>query len=262
MLVFWVLGLTVAAGAAVKLRGRLRRAQQLAIEAAQVNTELSALLDYKEWLNRIVDNVPALIGYIDAEQRFQFHNLAYEHWLEKPKGEITGRLVREVLGEDEYLKLQPHLERALRGGHVTLHLENRIRGETRHAQTSFVPDFDHRGRARGCFVVAKDIGSVVEAQRELRSAQERHELALEASGVALWDADLQTGKVYLSEAWTAMIGAKGGDTLATLQDLAALVHPDERDTVRRGMREALKGTAPAYAAEHRVPPPLPASQLP
>jgi diguanylate cyclase (GGDEF)-like protein/PAS domain S-box-containing protein len=157
MLVFWVLGLTVAASVAVTLRRRLLRAQQLAIEAAQVNTELSALLDYKEWLNKIVDNVPALIGYVDAEQRFQFNNLEFEHWLGKPKGEITGRPVREVFGEEEYQKVKPHLERALRGAHVTFHLELRLRGETRHAQT--------------------------------------------------WDADLQSGKVYLSEPWAAMLGA-------------------------------------------------------
>jgi diguanylate cyclase (GGDEF)-like protein/PAS domain S-box-containing protein len=101
-------------------------------------------------------------------------------------------------------------------------------------------------------VVAKDIGSVVEAQGELRAAQQRYELALAGSSVALWDADLQTGKVYLSEAWAAMLGAKAGDTLTTLEELAALVHPDERDAVQRSLRDALKGTAPAYDAEHRV----------
>jgi diguanylate cyclase (GGDEF)-like protein/PAS domain S-box-containing protein len=122
----------------------------------------------------------------------------------------------------------------------------------RHAQTSFVPNFDPAGRVRGCFVVAKDIGSVIEAQRELREAQQRYELALGGSNVALWDVDLQTGKVYLGEAWAAMSGAPAGDTLTTMEALGSLIHPEDRQAVQRALRDALKGTARAYVAEHRM----------
>jgi PAS domain S-box-containing protein len=116
-------------------------------------------------MSSIVDNAPALIGYIDAEQRFRFHNATYEHWLEKPKAQITGRTVREVFGEAEYQKIRPQLERALRGGRVTFHHEHALHGEIRHAQTSFVPDYDPQGKVRGCFVAAKDVGSIIQEQR-------------------------------------------------------------------------------------------------
>lgn len=251
-IVFWTFGLAVLAAVAVVFRARLAHAQQLALNAARTQAELEAQRDYGERLRTITDNVPALIGYIDIEQRFQFNSLAYEHWLGKPRAEITGRAVREVLGEPEYQKVRPYLERALGGGRVDFHVEHSIYGETRHVQTSYVPDFDPRGRVRGCFVVAKDIASVVQEQSELRAAHQRLEAALEISSVALWDADLQSGKVYLSEAWAAMIGVKAGDTFTTLEELASLVHPADRDAVRRSLRDALKGTASAYIAEHRV----------
>jgi len=252
ILAFWVIGLGLACALAAMLRGRLMQGHALALKAAQNETELTALIEYRRWLNAIIDNAPALIGYIDLEQRFTFNNLEYERWLEKPKGEITARLVREVIGEEEYQKLKPHLERALGGGRVTFHFEHRVRGQARHAQTSYVPDFDERGRVRGCFVVAKDIGSVIDAQREQREAHQRTEAALGASGVALWDADLQTGKVSLSQAWAEMIGAKSGEVQTTLDDLALRIHADDREATRRSLREALKGSAAGYAAEHRV----------
>jgi diguanylate cyclase (GGDEF)-like protein/PAS domain S-box-containing protein len=252
MLAFWITTLGLATTVAAVLRGRLVEAQALALKAAKNEAELTALTDYRQWLNTIIDNTPALIGYIDAEQRFKFNNRTYEHWLEKPSSEITGRTVSEVYGETEYLKFKPHLERALRGGRVTFHHELWLHGEVRHAQTSFVPNFDPAGRVRGCFVVAKDIGSVIEAQRELREAQQRYELALGGSSVALWDVDLQTGKVYLGEAWAAMSGAPAGDTLTTVEALASLIHPEDREAVRRALRDALKGTARAYVAEHRM----------
>jgi diguanylate cyclase (GGDEF)-like protein/PAS domain S-box-containing protein len=230
MLVFWVIGLSLAAIAAGALRARLLRAQALALEAAKSDTELLALRDYKTWLNSIIDNAPALIGYIDAEQRVQFNNVEFENWLGKPKSEISGRPLRDVFGEAEYRKLQPQLERALRGNHVTFHLEHAWRGETRHAQTSYVPDFDPRGRVRGCFVVAKDISAVVEAQRGPHDELRGHQQALRATGVQLWDADVQAGNV---------------------EDMLLQVHPDDRDAAGRGLLEALKGSG-SYAAEHRM----------
>jgi diguanylate cyclase (GGDEF)-like protein/PAS domain S-box-containing protein len=240
MVVLWLFGIGVVSAAAVLLRRRLLRAHAAALGAARDHRELEALIAYRQWLNSILDNAPALIGYIDAEQRFQFNNLTYEHWLSRPKSEITGRTVREVFGEPEYVKIKPHLERALRGSHVTFHHEHWLRGAVRHAQTSYVPDFDRQGRVRGCFVVAKDIDSVIEEQQELRASQQRYELALGGSAVALWDVDLQTGKVHL------------GDSFTTLQALTELVHPEDREAVRRSLRDALKGTAAAYVAEHRM----------
>ena len=240
MLAFWVLGFGVVTTVAVQLRARLRRAHAEALAAAQNQSEMAALMDYRQWLNSLIDNAPALIGYIDAEQRFTFNNRTYETWLDKPKAQITGRAAREVFGEAEYQKIRPHLERALRGGIASFHHECRLQGEVRHAQTTFAPDFDRSGAVRGCFVVAKDIGATIAG---LRASVQRTELALDGSNIELWDADLQSGKVSLA------------DKQVTLQALAAVVHPDDLAAVRASLRSAVKGIAPAYVAEHRVRPP-------
>lgn len=231
LLAFWFTGLSVLTTVAALLRGRLMQAHAQALKAAQERNELTALVEYRQWLNAIIDNAPALIAYLDAEQRFVFNNLEYEHWLEKTKGEIVGRSVRDVLGEDAYLKLRPHLERALGGGRSTFHLEYPLRGATRHAQTSCVPDFDPHGRVRGCFMVAKDIGSVIEAQRALRDKVQGYEQALGATGVAVWDAELPLGNP---------------------EELLLQVHPDDRDATRRSLSQAMESAAGDYAAEHRM----------
>ena len=69
-LAFWVIGVGTAVTIAAVLRGRLMQAHALELRAAQDQSELKALIDYRQWLNSIIDNAPALIGYIDAEQRF------------------------------------------------------------------------------------------------------------------------------------------------------------------------------------------------
>jgi diguanylate cyclase (GGDEF)-like protein/PAS domain S-box-containing protein len=89
-------------------------------------------------------------------------------------------------------------------------------------------------------------------ERELRAARQRLEMALEGSSAALWDADLPTGSVYLSEAWAALTGASQGATFTTVQELLAMMHPDDIEPTRSAFIEAMKGLRPAYAVEHRV----------
>jgi diguanylate cyclase (GGDEF)-like protein/PAS domain S-box-containing protein len=94
--------------------------------------------------------------------------------------------------------------------------------------------------------------ALLESEEKERVARERLEMALDGSNVVLWDTDLRTQRVYLSEAWSRILGGDEGDTVTTLPELLALVHPDERAAVRRTAVEVLKGERPAYAVEHRV----------
>jgi len=94
--------------------------------------------------------------------------------------------------------------------------------------------------------------ALLESEEKAREAKERLEMALDGSNVVLWDTDLRSGRVHLSEAWTRIIGGAEGDTVTTLDELLALVHPDDQPAVRRSAIEALKGIRAAYGVEHRV----------
>lgn len=89
--------------------------------------------------------------------------------------------------------------------------------------------------------------------RELIRSEERARLAMSASHAALWDYDLVTGHVYLSEAWSEFLGGERQPTRTTIEELTALVPEEERDTVRAAIVGALKGLLfSSYQATHRV----------
>ncbi|HEX9396240.1 MAG TPA: diguanylate cyclase [Burkholderiales bacterium] len=211
-----------------------------------------ALRQSEERLRVIADNVPALVSYVDTAERYVFNNRVYEEWLGLPRERITGRTVRDVWGEERYRELQPNIARALRGERVTYEYTVGDLGAERHVLTSYVPEFDAEGRVRGFFVLGSDITAQAAARSELHAARERLERALGGSSAALWDADLRTGRVFLSEAWAEMLGAPAGDTLTSYAELAALVHPDDLEEGRRLQAETMKGQRTVYAFEHRV----------
>jgi len=86
--------------------------------------------------------------------------------------------------------------------------------------------------------------------RELRESRERLGLAIEGSNLALFDWDVRTGNVTLSEQWSRIAGASPGT--ASIRDLLALVHPEDRFAVTQQAHNLIKGRLPFYHSEHRV----------
>jgi diguanylate cyclase (GGDEF)-like protein/PAS domain S-box-containing protein len=165
---------------------------------------------------------------------------------------MTGRTVREVWGEERYALFRPNIERALRGERVSYEYTFERGGAERRILTTYVPDIEPSGAARGFFVLGSDITQLSAAQAELRANQGRLEAALDGSSVALWDTDLRTGRVFLSEAWADIVGGPPGDTVATLDELIGMMHPDDVEPAKRVSLEVLKGVRDAYRVEHRV----------
>jgi PAS domain S-box-containing protein len=60
----------------------------------------------EEELRALAEAMPMLISFIDAEQRYRFMNRLHETWLGRPREELIGRTIREVLGDDAYLPRQ------------------------------------------------------------------------------------------------------------------------------------------------------------
>ncbi len=72
------------------------------------------------------------------------------------------------------------------------------------------------------------------------------------TSLALWDADLITGQIWLSERWAAMLGGPALSQETTAQALFALVHSDDLAELHAAIAAALKGQAQSYRAVHRV----------
>jgi PAS domain S-box-containing protein len=90
------------------------------------------------------------------------------------------------------------------------------------------------------------------AESALRTSEERLTRALEASGLALWDFDLESGRIFLSEAWSQRLGGPYEATRTTFAELAQLVPEGERGTLRATLIETLKNHCDTYRVEHRV----------
>jgi len=87
---------------------------------------------------------------------------------------------------------------------------------------------------------------------ELRTATERLRLAVENIGLALWDWDFDTDRIFLNENWARMLGKEHRDHLVPPRALVDLIHPDDRAYVKGLIQSACAGASERCSAEYRV----------
>lgn len=108
------------------------------------------------------------------------------------------------------------------------------------------------GKVVGVVGVIQDVTESRQARAALQESQERLARALEGSGLALWDLHVRAETVYLSEAWSLMLGRPPQDTICTAQELLALVPLEDLQRIQAELELVLSGRSPRYAVEHRV----------
>jgi PAS domain S-box-containing protein len=92
--------------------------------------------------------------------------------------------------------------------------------------------------------------SLRQRMAELRDRDERLELALAASRTGIWEWNIQSGRVLLSDEVCRLHGLPLGTELPSLDAYLELVHPDDREGIRTALEAALdSGT---YDAEYRI----------
>jgi diguanylate cyclase (GGDEF)-like protein/PAS domain S-box-containing protein len=161
MLHILIVGAALLLAAAVMMT---RRSAQRTHEAER------ALRESEERLRLIANNVPALISYVDREQRYAFSNRTYDDWFGIAHERMQGRTVAEVFGEEAYSRMRGDIERVLAGENVQFELTTDEGGRRRTLQVACVPHLANEGEVLGFYMLANDVTALKNAQEDLRFA--------------------------------------------------------------------------------------------
>ncbi len=127
------------------------------------------LKESEERLRLITDNLPVLISYVDSGQKYRFCNKAYEKWFGCPSTQITGKHVKEILGEQAYKVIHKHIEAALSGQEVTFEaLVPYKDGGERYIRATYVPHLTKEREVKGFFVLVDDVTEHKKVEEEVQ----------------------------------------------------------------------------------------------
>ncbi|WP_233840639.1 GGDEF and EAL domain-containing protein [Dyella sp. 2HG41-7] len=203
----------------------------------------------KNLLAHVVQSVPALMTYIDTQERFVFANEAHRRWFDIDPNDIMGKLVSEALDPESYLRVRAALLQALGGQASTYEGELFNRPQRRYVHGSFTPDRDTNGQLRGVLTVFTDITERHALEEQLRESEQRFSQAFQhaAVGMALILPDGRYQRV--NEALCAMLGYTEAQMRAmTWRDVT---HPDDVAVSEAFASQITSGRREAFHTEKR-----------
>jgi diguanylate cyclase (GGDEF)-like protein/PAS domain S-box-containing protein len=157
----------LVAGAALLLALAVLMTRRSVMRTAKVE---EALRESEERMRLVANNVPALISYVDREQRYRFSNRTYDDWFGISQERMLGRTVAEVFGEEHYARMRPHFERVLAGEEIEFEFSTAEGGRERTLQVACVPHLAPEGNVLGFYMLANDVTALKRAQEDLRFA--------------------------------------------------------------------------------------------
>jgi PAS domain S-box-containing protein len=148
-----VIGGGVVASAILLLADRLARRYR-----RQRDQSGARVRESERFLRTITDNIPAMVSYLDHEERYRYHNRIMLDWMAVKEDAINGRTLRDVIGEKAYAVTGPFIKRVLAGEVVAWErTQTGARGDKRDLNIVCIPDRDGAGKVTGLYAFLTDI---------------------------------------------------------------------------------------------------------
>src|SRR5690606_4136514 len=164
-------------GRAVRLHGTMQDVTDLVMAERQ-------LRETRDFFELTLNAVPTPVTYIDANMQITYVNRAVEEWFDRPREEIVGKHLREVITPDTLMTMGPQIAAAMRGESV-LAMQSGIRnGRMREWQNHLVPQIGPNREVIGFFSILYDLTEIKRLESRLLQAQKMEAIGQLTGGVA------------------------------------------------------------------------------
>ena len=184
----------------------------------------------------VLDNVPAMIAFADADFRYRYANRPYVDFYAGGR-DVGGDTVRNVVGEEAWKFIGPNMQRAL-GGEPVSYVRRFTRAEGFvEVEVTLVPNRDRQGRGTGVHILALDVTKRRRAEEALRLRNRAIESSV-SSIMITEPSDAGQRIVYVNPAFEAITGYAAAEVLG--RDPRLLHGEDREQQGLVGLRQATR----------------------
>ena len=215
-------------------------AEATAADGPLLPIELPSAMFSGPGLLTLADLLPVMTAFVDRDLRYRFMNKPLAEWLERPRREMIGLHMQEVIGDKAFEHRQPMIEAALAGERqfFAATFDHPSRGLVA-AQTDYTPWVNPAtGEVDGIVIVVTDITEQRVTERALRESEERFRRIANSAPAMMWVTRLDRVRDFVNDAYCEFLDLPHEE--ARLLDWRTRIHPEDVDRI---VAESIAGEA-------------------
>ncbi|QQR72774.1 MAG: EAL domain-containing protein [Holophagales bacterium] len=214
-------------------------------------SELEAARERMRQFEKALVTMSLGVALTDRDQRLLYLNPALAEMHGYRPEELVGNPLAHFAPEDPAARLE---FRELRQLKTMRHEGMHRRKDGSEIPVEVVWDLltDRKGDAIGLVMICQDIRERRRAEEALRTSEERYAVAVRGANDGIWDWNLESGTIFYSARWKAMLGLADDDVSDRPSEWLDRVHPDDRPQLERKLSAHLGGESPHFEDEHRM----------
>lgn len=167
--------------------------KELEKEALERKRSEEGLKKSEHQLRLLTDNSPGYIAYVGADDLcYHFVNQKFEVAFDRPREEIVGKHIKEIIGESNYEFALKHIEEVRSGKPTSYENVFNLEQGKRWIKVNYVPDFGEQGKVKGIVVLSYDITERKLSEEALKESEGKLSTMLQSLGdhISMMDKDL------------------------------------------------------------------------
>jgi diguanylate cyclase (GGDEF)-like protein/PAS domain S-box-containing protein len=189
-------------------------------DVTEANASREQLETNERRLRAITENLPAMIGKLNAAGEFVFLNGYALKMYGKRADDLLGRHVSSAYRPEDYAILVPWIERVVAGERVFFEYVSACDGRAQHFQCCFVPQRTAGGQPDGFFAMAFDITERKTSELRLAESEERLRTITDNVPVLIAHLDSERRYVFANAVHQSWLGKPAGEILGKTMEEA------------------------------------------
>ncbi len=138
-------------------------------------------------LEVILNRTPFFLTRCSRDLHYLYASRAYAQMIGRTPDQIAGKPILEIMGEDGFETIHPHIEAALRGQPVEYEAPVHFKGiGSRFLHVAYVPDKDEQGQVIGWIASILDLTDRKQAEEALQESEARYRAFITQSSEGIW----------------------------------------------------------------------------
>lgn len=201
-------------------------------------------------LRMIADSIPAIVAYIDRDNRYHFTNEYFRTMLGLDPQAMIGRTMSEVLGKDFVASIAPFHEAAMRGDRVHYEREGRKDGLPQQVMGDLIPDIAADGSVAGVYLMAVDITERKSAELRQAASEKRLKLLTDNLPVLISYLDHKRRFQFVNATFFQWFGVEPGKLIG--RHLVDGIGRDHYEHAEAHLEQAYRGQNVTYELKAQI----------